>query len=140
MTNEITERVAEQARKWQQLSQLLRDPEIAAFLAREFSRNGNSPQPSKHEVSEHINTPDYKRGDVIKTVTKVCKEFLPNVPFTAFDVLKRMRDQGFVFAAKSPEITINGALRKLVHKYGKLRIHIQGSGRRASRYVVVSSA
>jgi hypothetical protein len=139
MNNEITERVAEQARKWQQLSQLLKDPEISAFLAREFPRNGGSPVPSKHAGSERINTTDYKRGDVIKEVTKTCEQFLPNVPFTAYDVLTKMRNQGFYFKAKNPEITVNGALRKLVHKYGKLRIHVQGTGRRASRYAVVGT-
>jgi hypothetical protein len=134
MTTEITEKVAQQARKWQQLSELLQDPEISAFLAKEFSRNGTAVASAIHARSDSAEHPESRKGDLIKTVNDVCKEFHPNTTFTAYDVLKQMRAHGFVFAAAKPEIAVNGALRKIVGRHNVIRLVRRGSGRRPNHY------
>ena len=72
MSTEITEKAALQAQKWEQLRHLLQDPEISAFLAREFSSNGNAIPSSVYGVPSSANQKRNKKGLLIKAVTTVC--------------------------------------------------------------------
>ena len=137
MTSDITIKIAQQAKKWELLGELLQDQEIVAFLSAEFSKNGNSAQANVQAPSTPIHQSINKRGDVIKTVMEVCKEFGP-IPFTTDDVLKKMDNRGFVFKSTNHYITVNAALRKLVEKRGFLTYERPGSGRRAARYELVT--
>ena len=135
MTTEITAKVAQQARKWELLRQLLEDPEISTFLSSEFSKNGTSVSANIQASSASVSHSGSKRGDVIKEVMEACKEFGP-VPFTTEDVLKKMKNRDFAFQSSNPSISVNSALRKLVAKRGFLVYHKPGSGRRPARYAL----
>lgn len=139
MNQSIFQKAAEKAKKWQHLEELLRDEEIANFLEKEFASrqqvSGLKAEDTVSNVGRLSTRIAYKRGDVLKTVKLICREFLPLSPFTAADVKARMDSRGFPFAAKDPLITINGALRKLVRR-GVLRVHTQGTGRAPSKYEV----
>jgi len=133
MATDVATKVAEQARKWERLNELLRDPEIYNFLEREFSRNGTSLAAPSHAPSTAVNSNGYKKGDLVKAVAKTCEESFGSSQFTIYDVIKKMRATGFVFAAKNPDVAANGALRRLVKKE-KVKIVIPGTGRRAAQY------
>lgn len=134
----ITNLVAEKARKWQQLSQLLQDQEIVNFLRTQFARGDHAERseglPSVLQVAK---SPRRKKGAIVKTVASVCQEFPLGTTFTAADIRKRMEGRGFEFTSQDPGISINAALRKLVHKYHKIQVREQGIGRAPSRYEVI---
>ncbi len=138
---EQKERLAEEARKWELLGELLQEPDIHDFLASEFSRNGTSPTAVKQAYSERTEPSDAeekrtKKGTLVNSVASYCLQ-LPGPPhtFTAWDVFKKMRDAGFKFNAKSPELAVAQTLKKLTSpKHHKLKVARNGSGRRATWY------
>jgi hypothetical protein len=133
---DIETKVAEQARKWEQLHRLLQDPDIRSFLKREFSRNGKEQhEPKLNFLNNDIAArQERKRGDLMETVESICKEFPPHSSFQASEVLAKMKDRSFVFDSKSPDLSVKGAMRKLDEKHHKLKLTEEGSGRRPNRY------
>ena len=137
--HEIAKTVAEKARKWQQLSRLLTDPEIVAFLTREFSTahasGTENREPFERDVEHFQQGAKPKRGDRLRMAAEACRSFLPLVPFTSSEVETKMEQNGFVFSARDKKISVNSALRKLV-KRGVIRVHTPGVGRTPSKYEV----
>ena len=136
MTTGLSEKIEQQARKWQQLHQLLQDPDILAFLTREFSSNGKSSESRKHAPPDDVNQTQNRRGDIVNSVDIASQEFPTDKAFTAYEIKKKLMARGFVFQSKNPEITVNSALRRLVRKQ-RIKVSKPGSGRQPSLYLRV---
>jgi hypothetical protein len=76
------------------------------------------------------------KGSLITSVRKVTESV--DGRFTAAMIVDGLEARKFKFAAKNPNVAVNGALRKLTHK-GELRVAKEGSGRRGNEYERVAS-
>lgn len=148
---DIRQTVADRAKKWQQLSQLLEDREIYVFLKNRFSGNGrrdSSPaldfgqQESKPVAYDPkpIGEPDtasetkLRKGDLTKAVEAECLSFDIGERFSAYAVQERMAQNGFSFASSNPGVAVALIMRKMADRGRIIREAQKGGGKRATTY------
>jgi hypothetical protein len=120
-------------KKLEDFKRLASDPEIRPFLESLITENGiassvNQRRPGRPKGSRNKES---KKGDLKTGVVKAISGISGR--FTAPSVVKMMAGEGFKFAAKTPNIAVNGVLRKLAAK-GVLRVAVEGSGRSPNQY------
>jgi hypothetical protein len=122
-------RLEEQLQVLRDLKRIASNPNAATIMEKFVSSNG-SQLPAMIESSPSPPNP-VSRGDLTRAVLNACRSI--GSKFGVNDVISKMRETGFVFAAHNPQIAVNGVLRKLVNK-GYIKLVSSGTGRIPSIY------
>ena len=129
-----TAKIDEQIRKLQELKRLASDPEMAPLLESLFVSSSAEQQ---HVAAESVSVASpngSRKGDVVKAAEIAVQRLgFEGHRFKRSDLFAAMEQNDFQFAAVSPHIAVNGALRKLVER-GVIRIAVKGSGRAGHQY------
>lgn len=137
------ERLQAKIERLKLLKGFISDPETSAFLL-SLTKNGDEAEANRlsfagkegrQETETETTTTTttiHSKGYLLMTVRRVARSF--DEPwYTAYEVMKRMASQGFMFEAAEPRIAVNAALRKLEER-GQIKIYRLGSGRRPTKY------
>jgi hypothetical protein len=150
MNTDIRQTVADRAKKWHQLSQLLEDREIYLFLKNRFSngRRDSSPkldfQPdTKNPTDDSEATAEtngikpelrLKKGELTGAIESECKKFAVGQEFSAYDVYDRLKAENFPFASSNPSVAVALVVRKLADRGRTVKEVLKGSGKRPTKY------
>ena len=122
-------KIDDRIKKLEMIKLLALDPEMVEILEGVVTPNGSKPEVTAREPQRNTMKP--KRGEQRKAVLKAVSEMTGR--FTAADIVTAMTESGFKFAAQTPTIAVNGALKNLVEN-GNLTIAVKGSGRAFHQY------
>ena len=126
-----TEKIDRKIALLQKLKELASDPEARNLLL-EFVTNSGS---NGHVSPSKTRKPDasYGRGDLTEAVEKACLTFTGR--FTSRLIRQKLKEIGFVFAAKDPDVALYSVLRRLEDKELIERVAVGKPGK-PSEYIV----
>jgi len=128
-----TAKIDEQIKKLQELRRLVSDPAMTPLLESLFA-NGYADQVHATENDSSASPNGSRKGDVVKAAEIVVRRLgFQGHRFKRSDVLAAMHENEFQFTAQTPDIAVNGALRKLVIRE-VIRVAVKGSGRAGHQY------
>lgn len=134
MKIDIGKRIDERIRKLQQLKQELAvaDPEKLDMLMELISTNGNGNgaggRPKRAPKREY-------KGGLSDAVRATCLE--ADGKFTVPEVVARLRETGYRFAAKDPAVAVYSALRRLKDS-GEVSVAEEGGPAKPAQWVVTA--
>jgi hypothetical protein len=106
-------------KKYQQLRELLADPEIAEVCRQMVSKNGHSAsEPAKTAKSTPSARAVTQRGQLFDAAKQVASGI--SGKFSTRDLLNKIKGNGIQLAAKREDVAIAGVLKRLV-EHGFLR-------------------
>lgn len=130
-------KVKERMRKLEALLELAEDPEMDEFILEKSSANGNGKPPIQTRANSNNGHSSKKaaRGRLLEVIERTCLE-MPN-KFTISEIVKRLQDNGYRFAAKDAQVSTYSALRRLKDK-GIVNVAEEGGPGNPSKWVVTA--